>query len=146
MIKRDTPYGAFNFLVDLGNGVAGGFSDVSGLVTESVVAEYREGTDVENHVRKIPGLHKVGDVTLKRGLVGSEDIFAWIKQTRIEGFKAKRTVTISLQDEGRTAVVTLWRLRNAMPLKYTASTLAAKASTDVAMEELVLSVEAMEAE
>jgi len=58
-------------------------------------------------VRKIPGLHKVGDVTLKRGLVGSEDIFAWIKQTRIEGFKAKRTVTISLQDEGRTAVVTL---------------------------------------
>ena len=34
MIQRDTPYGAFNFQVDLGNGVAGGFSDVSGLVTE----------------------------------------------------------------------------------------------------------------
>ncbi|HEX5633779.1 MAG TPA: phage tail protein, partial [Gemmatimonadales bacterium] len=65
MIQRDTPYGAFNFQVDLGTGVVAGFSDVSGLVTEMTVAEYRNGNDAENHVRKIPGVHKVGDVTLK---------------------------------------------------------------------------------
>ena len=49
--------------------VFGGFSDVSGLMTELKVTEYREGNDVSNHVMKIPGTHTVGDVTLKRGVV-----------------------------------------------------------------------------
>jgi phage tail-like protein len=141
MILRDTPYGAFNFTVDLGTGVAGGFSDVSGLVTEMTVSEYRNGSDAENHVRKIPGVHKVGDVTLKRGLIGSLDLFDWIKQTRTDGYKAKRTVVIQLQDESRSGPVATWRLQGAMPLKYTGPTLAGKGGGDVAMEELVLSVE-----
>ncbi|MCU7375493.1 phage tail protein [Paucibacter sp. O1-1] len=146
MIQRDTPYGAFNFQVDLGNGVAGGFSDVSGLVTEMTVAEYRNGNEAENHVRKIPGVHKVGDVTLKRGLIGSADLFQWIKQARTEGYKAKRTVVIHLQDEARDGPVATWRLQGAVPLKYTGPTLAGKGGGDVAMEELVLSCEGYEIE
>ena len=43
----------------------GGFSDVSGIGTEITVAEYRNGNEKENHVRKSPGVHKVGDVTLQ---------------------------------------------------------------------------------
>lgn len=141
MIQRDTPYGAFNFQVDLGDGVAGGFSDVSGLVTEMTVAEYRNGNDAENHVTKVPGIHKVGDVTCKRGLIGLDNLFAWIKATRTEGYKAKRTVVIHLLDESRSGPVMTWRLLGAMPLKYTGPTLAGKGGGDVAMEELVLSVE-----
>ena len=141
MIQRDTPYGAFNFQVDLGTGVVAGFSDVSGLVTEMTVAEYRNGNDAENHVRKVPGVHKVGDVTFKRGLMGSKDLFDWIKQTRTDGYKAKRTVVIHLQDEARSGPVATWRLQGAMPLKYTGPTLAGKGGGDVAMEELVLSCE-----
>lgn len=146
MIPRDTPYGAFNFIVDLGDGVAAGFSDVSGLVTEMTVAEYRNGNEPENHVRKIPGVHKVGDVTLKRGLVGRDEIFKWMKQTRTEGYKAKRTVTISLLDEIRANVAQVWRLSGVIPLKYTGPTLAGKGGGDVAMEELVLSCEGFETE
>lgn len=146
MIQRDTPYGAFNFQVDLGNGVAGGFSDVSGLVTEMTAAEYRNGNDAENHVRKIPGVHKVGDVTLKRGLIGSKDLFDWIRQTRSDGYKAKRDVSIMLMDESRNGPVATWRLRSVMPLKYTGPTLAGKGGGDVAMEELVLSCEGYEVE
>lgn len=141
MIQRDTPYGAFNFQVDLGSGVAGGFSDVSGLVTEMTVAEYRNGNEPENHVRKIPGVHKVGDVTLKRGLIGSKDLFDWINVTRTDGYKAKRTITITMLDEARNGPVATWRLQGAMPLKYTGPTLAGKGGGDVAMEELVLSCE-----
>lgn len=141
MIQRDTPYGAFNFTVDLGGGVAAGFSDVSGLVTEMTVAEYRNGSDPENHVRKVPGVHKVGDVTLKRGLIGARDLFDWINQTRTDGYKAKRSVTIHLMDESRNGPVATWKLQGAMPLKYTGPTLAGKGGGDVAMEELVLSCE-----
>jgi phage tail-like protein len=145
MMPRDTPYGAFNFLVDLGGGVAAGFSDVSGLTTEMTVAEYRNGNEAENHVRKIPGVHKTSDVTCKRGLIGSSDLFDWIKQTRTDGYKAKRTVVITLLDESRNPVQK-WTLSGAMPLKLTGPTLAAKGGGDVAMEELVLSVEGLETE
>jgi len=146
MIQRDTPYGAFNFQVDLGTGVVAGFSDVSGLVTEMTVAEYRNGNDAENHVRKIPGVHKVGDVTFKRGLMGGKDLFDWIKQTRTDGYKAKRTVVIHLQDEARSGPVATWRLQGAVPLKYAGPTLAGKGGGDVAMEELVLSCEGYQVE
>ena len=68
-MPRDVPYSNFNFLVEFSDGgISGGFSDVSGLGTEITVAEYRNGSDRENHVVKIPGMHKNNDVTLKRGI------------------------------------------------------------------------------
>ena len=141
MIQHDDPYGASSFSVHLGSGVAAGFTEVSGLDTEMKVAEYRNGTAVEAHVRKVPGIHKVGDVTLKRGLIGAKDLFDWINQTRTEGYKAKRSVTIHLMDESRNGPVATWKLQGAIPLKYTGPTLAGKGGGDVAMEEIVLSCE-----
>ncbi|HEV3050469.1 MAG TPA: phage tail protein [Longimicrobium sp.] len=147
MADRTHPYGAFNFIVNL-NGPRGpedplgGFSDVSGIGTENTVAEYRNGNDPENHVRKVPGVHKVSDVTLKRGIVNSADLFEWIEQVRRTGVAGQRTVTITLRDEASQPVQT-WTLRGVIPLKYTGPTLAAKGGGDVAMEELVLSAEAM---
>jgi phage tail-like protein len=148
MADRTTPYGAFNFLVNLNGPIGedqplGGFSDVSGLTAEITIAEYRNGNDKPNHVRKVPGVHKVGDVTLKRGIVSSMDLWNWIAQTQVEGVGAKRTVVITLQDEGGHPVQK-WTLGGVVPMKYTGPTLAAKGGGDVAMEELVLSSESME--
>jgi len=149
-MPRSTPYGAFNFSVNLNSpGVdpaseLGGFSDVSGLVTETVLAEYRTGNAKENHVKKIPLMHKVGDVTLKRGIVDSTEFFAWIKDTRERAYTAKRDVVITLNDEAG-AVVRKWKLMGVIPLKYTGPTLAGKGG-DVAMEELVLSAEGIDFE
>ncbi len=144
MTDRVVPYGSFNFVVRFdGSEVFGGFSDVSGLMTELVVAEYRNGNDPENHVRKVPGLHKTGDVTLKRGIVNSQSLWAWIVQARSQGPAAQRQVSITLLDEARSPVQS-WTLRGAVPLRYTGPTLAGKTGTDVAMEELVLSAEGFE--
>jgi phage tail-like protein len=150
MPDRITPYGAFNFLVNLNGPIGedqplGGFSDVSGLGAEITIAEYRNGNDRPNHVRKVPGIHKVSDVTLKRGIVNSADLWAWITQTRNEGIAAKRTVVITLRDEAGNPVQK-WTLGNAVPMKYTGPTLAAKGGGDVAMEELVLASESLETE
>ena len=150
MPDRTTPYGAFNFLVNLNGPVGedaplGGFSDVSGLGTEITIAEYRNGNDKPNHVRKVPGIHKVSDVTLKRGIVKSSDLWAWITQTRTEGIGAKRTIVITLRDETGNSVQK-WTMGGVVPMKYTGPTLAAKGGGDVAMEELVLSGESLETE
>ncbi len=147
MPDRITPYGAFNFLVNIGGSVGpeeplGGFSDVSGLSSDITVAEYRNGNDPENHVRKIPGVHKVADVTLKRGIVNSQDLWEWIDNVRLNGIGAKRDVVITLRDEVGQDVQT-WTLRGVVPLKYTGPSLSAKGGSDVAMEELVLSAEGL---
>lgn len=148
MATRIAPLPAYNYLVEL-NGPRhadeplGGFSDVSGLETDIHISEYRDGNDPEPHVRKIPGSHKVGDVTLKRGVVDSSDLWAWITQTRTTGVAAQRDVLIKLCDESGQPIQQ-WKLRNVVPMKYTGPTLAAKGFGDVAVEELVLSAEGYE--
>ena len=148
-MPREIPYGAFNFLVNLNSaGVApdsilGGFSDVSGLGTEMKIAEYRNGNEKENHVRKVPGTHTVSDVTLKRGIVNSKDLWTWIQDVRVNGPAAKRQVVITLRDESGKDVQS-WKLAGVVPLKYTGPTLAAKGGGDVSMEELSLSAEGLE--
>jgi phage tail-like protein len=143
--ERDNPYSSFNFLVDLGTGdtasIRAGFQEVSGLNMEVTVAEYRNGNEGVNHVRKINGIYKVGDVTLKRGLIGAMDLVEWMNQVRTGDQNARRNVTIHLRDEAGASTVMLWRLSNARPLRYTAPTFNASGGTDVAVEELVLTCE-----
>jgi phage tail-like protein len=142
---RPTPYGAFNFTVTIGGDeTIGGFSDVTGLSTEFTMAEYREGSDPENHVRKVPGVFKAGDITLKRGIISSEKLWAWVSDVRARGVLGRKDlVVIKLLDEAR-GVVQSWTLYNVTPQKFSGPALAAKGGTDVAMEELVLSAETIE--
>ncbi len=146
-VQRDTPYGAFNFLVELNDGsnsssAIGGFSDVSGLGTEITLMEYRQGNDKENRVRKIPGLHKAADVTLKRGIMGTTNFWQWVSETRTSP-GTQRNILITLNDEQGNPVLS-WKLINARPLKWTGPTLAGKGGSDVAMEELVIASEGFE--
>lgn len=144
MAERITPYGAFNFVVNFDGGEEfGGFSDVSGIGTEVTVAEYRAGNDKENHVRKVAGVHKVSDVTLKRGIVNFDSLWSWLDETRTAGPAAQKTVAVTLLDEAHNPVRT-WLLRGCIPMKYTGPTLAGKGGGDVAMEEIVLAAEGFE--
>ncbi len=144
---RENPYGAFNFLVtaDPFGGDASswraGFQEVSGLGMEVTEAEYRNGNEKENHVRKMNGIYKATDVTLKRGVIGVTDFFDWIKAVREGDQGQRKTVKIELQDEAHSGVVMTWILINAKPKNYKGATLNAKGGTDVAIEEIVLSCE-----
>ena len=145
-ILRDRPYVQFNFLVNLGNGTEGheaGFQECSGIGMEVTVSEYRNGNERENSVRKITGLNKSTDVTLKRGVIGSLNLYRWLNDIRNGDQGALRTVTIQLQNEDHTQVVQTWTLIRARIIKHTSGPLNAK-GTDVAMEELVLAYERLE--
>ncbi|GAC13027.1 phage tail protein [Aliiglaciecola lipolytica] len=137
---REDPYSAFNFLVSLNDGqeseLVGGFSDVSGLGVEVSYAEYRNGNEKVNTVRKIANTFKVDDITLKRGLIGSTSLWEWLNNVSA-GAHEPRLVVITLLDEARNAVAS-WELRKAQPKKWTGPALAAKGGGEVAMEELSL--------
>ena len=146
-VLRDRPYVQFNFLVDLGigstDGVDAGFQEVSGIGMEVTVSEYRNGNEKENSVRKITGLNKSTDVTMKRGVIGSLTLYTWLNQIRNGDQGALKDVVIQLQNEDHTAVVQVWKLMRARIIKHTSGPFNAK-GTDVAMEELVLAYERLE--
>ena len=148
-IFRDLPYAQFNFLVDLGTGQTegpeAGFQECSGISMSIDVIEYRNGNDKQNNPRKLAGLARVSDVTLKRGIIGSVSLYNWIDQIRNGDQSALRTVTIHLQNEDRTGVAMTWKLLRARIVKHTTGPLNAK-GTDVAMEELTLAYERLELE
>lgn len=126
---RVHPYEQFNFLIDLGTkkapGPHGGFQEVSGI-------------------RKIKGLHKSTDITLKRGVIASTALQDWLDEIRHDGPGAKRTLTIKQQNEEHQTVHS-WKLSRARIIKHVSGPLNAK-GTDVAMEELVLAYERLELE
>jgi phage tail-like protein len=148
-VMRDRPYVQFNFLVDLGTGTTdgpdAGFQEVSGIGMEVTVSEYRNGNEKENSVRKITGLNKATDVTMKRGVIGSLSLYTWLNQIRNGDQNASRNVVVQLQNEDHTAVVMTWKLLRARIIKHTSGPLNAK-GTDVAMEELILAYERLEME
>jgi phage tail-like protein len=143
---RINPYGAFNYLVQLGDGletdVTGGFSEVTGLGNEVKYSEYRNGNDAENHVRKVANTNTTDDITLKRGLISDVHLFTWIKNTRRGDF-SPQTVTITLLDEAKVPVCA-WVLAAAQPKKWVGPSLSAKGGGEVAMEELHLVAESVE--
>jgi phage tail-like protein len=145
---RDRPYVQFNFLVDLGTGKTdgpqAGFQECSNIGMEVTVAEYRTGNMKENSVQKITGLNKATDVTLKRGVIGSLDLYQWLDQIRNGDQTAFRTVTIYLQSEDHNSTpVQTWKLLRARIIKHVSGPLNAK-GTDVAMEELTLAYERLQ--
>ena len=75
-------------------------------------------------MRHIPNTFKNDEVTLKRGLVGSDDLFVWLKGVR-EGVADPRSVTITMLDEARNPVLT-FKLVKAQIKMSTGPTLPAK--------------------
>jgi phage tail-like protein len=148
-VLRERPYVQFNFLVDLGtgntDGPEAGFQECSNIGMEVTVAEYRNGNERENSVRKITGLNKATDVTLKRGVIGSLNLYQWLNDIRNGNQDAYRTVNVHLQNEDHTAIVQTWKLLRARIIKHVSGPMNAK-GTDVAMEELTLGYERLEME
>ena len=141
-VQRANPYGAYNFLVEIDKIISAAFSEVEGLGMEISYAEYRNGNDPVNTVRKLPGLSKFTNITLKRGITGSTDLFDWIKAAAA-GQPAQRNVAVILLDEQRNEVMR-WVLRHAQPQKWSGPHLNGAASGTVAMEELVILHEGLE--
>ena len=141
-MSRNDPLRNIRFRVEIDGEEAMGFSEVSGLSTETDVIEYREGTELPV-LRKLPGLTKYTNITLKRGITGSIDLWQWRKQI-MDGDIQRKTVRIIVLDEaGNDRAVFV--IREAWPAKYEASDLDASGN-EVAIETLELAHEGLERE
>jgi phage tail-like protein len=138
--RLNDPLVNFNFLVETGGVLAAGFSEITGMNGEVQAVEYREGRDPQSNTRKLPGLSKYGNVTLKRGVVIDQDFFKWFK-TGIDGDVMRLDISILLLDEQRQEKVR-YNLTNAWPVKFMAPDLKA-AANEIAVNSLELAHEGL---
>jgi phage tail-like protein len=134
---RIDPYAQFNFIVEIDGVARAGFSECSGLDTETTPIEYREGNEPAT-VRKLPGLHKYTNITLKRGFTQDRDLWNW-RKTVLDGATERRSGSIVLRGENGQEVLR-WNFREGWPSKWTGPALNAK-TTEVAIETLEIAHE-----
>ncbi len=148
-VLRERPYTNFNFLVDLGtgntDGPEAGFEEVILPEVWLDVIEYRNGNEKENSVRKLTGRDNVGNAILRRGVIGSLNLYQWYNDIRNGNQHALRTVTIQLLNEDHTAVVQTWKLLRARLVGLKWGPLNGKGK-DVAVESVVIACERLEME
>ncbi len=133
--QRTDPYRGYNFILEIDNVPKGAFSEVGGLTADGDSVDYREGTDMQPNVRKLSGLRKFVNLTLKRGYTQDRSLWQWYVNV-MNGVDDRRNVTIVLLNERRQAVLR-WHAENAWINKIEGPSLKAS-SNDVAMESLEL--------
>ena len=110
------------------------FQEVSGLDIQSEEIKYRHGDSPEFSVIKMPGMKKVGNITMKKGVFkGDNKFWDWFKEIKMNTIK-RLPVTISLLDEGGKATM-VWTLTNAWPTKITGTDLKSEGN-EVAIETI----------
>jgi phage tail-like protein len=110
------------------------FQEVSGLDFDVQIKEYRNNDSPQFSTIKMPGIRKFGNVTMKKGVLKSDNKFwDWFNEIKMNTIKRK-TVTIKLLDEAGTPTMT-WTLANAWPTKITCSDMKSDGN-EVAVESI----------
>ena len=133
--ERRDPYRAFNFQLQIDGVPLGAFSEVSGLTADGNAVDYREGTDLQSTVRKLPGLQTYTDLILKRGFTQDKSLWSWYANI-VNGQADRRNVTIVLMNEARQPVLR-WHAENAWVKKIEGPAFKASGN-EIAMESVEL--------
>jgi phage tail-like protein len=148
LVQRNDPYAGYNFEItitgisDDGKAVKGSFAEVSGLEVEVTPIDYRAGSE-ETRYRKVPGLQKFGNITLKRGVTADLDFWNWILLA-MRGQVNRTDGAIALHDESHKEVMR-WQFTRGWPCKYTGPGLNAK-NNEIAIEMLEICHEGLSIE
>ncbi len=134
MARKNDPFRNFRFRLEIDGITQAGFSEVSGYDVTVDPIDYREGTD-PTHVRKLTGLTKYANVTLKWGVTDTMDLYEWHKQI-VDGDIQRKNVAVIVVDEAG-GDKARWEIAEAWPTKYDPTDLNAKGN-DVSIETLEL--------
>ncbi len=118
------PYRVFRYQVVIDGIQRASFSEVSGMNLSTAVIEYREGDDLRNTPRKLPGLTTFGNVTLRWGVAEDVEFLDWIHSVAPDNQGGptglvRHDITISLFTDAGMPSGPSWTLINAWPASYT---------------------------
>lgn len=134
--SRNDPYRNFRFKVEIQGIKVAGFAEATIPDTTTDSVDYREGTDLP-YQRKLSGLTKYGNITLKKGLADSTELYEWRKKIEDSGASgARKSISLVLIDEEGNDKCR-WDIIEAWPTKYSSSGFDAKGNA-VMIETLEL--------
>lgn len=137
---RVDPYRGYNFRVEMDGIERAAFREVAGLDASQDPIEYREGTE-PLRVRKLPGLNKYSNITLKWGLTDDASLWEWRKKASEGKVERKNGSIILMNDAGEEKL--RWNFHDAWPTKWTGPSLNATGN-EVAIETLEIAHEGVE--
>lgn len=118
------------------------FQEVTGLESEAQVIEYRAGNSSTFAPIKMPGLQKVGNVTMKKGIfVTDSKLWTWFNSIAMNTI-TRSTVVVNLLDETGAPRMS-WTLNNAFPTKLSGTDLKSDGN-EVAVESIEIAYETLE--
>jgi phage tail-like protein len=121
-------------------------TEVSGLKMEQDVIELKEnGPDGKYTIRKLPGRHKAGEVTLTRGLTADTSFEKWIKDSQFGKMSDARKGGAIIVFDYEGAAIKRYKLTAAWPKSLELSSLKA-GDTSVLTEKLTVTYERLEPE
>ncbi len=134
------PHPSFHFLVEAGF-VRIGFTRVHLPRMEREIIRYRESSDLSEVIQQLPGLLRLSECVLERGVMHTDnDFFMWMSTINV-GRVQLRDITVKLLNDQHEPTK-VWQLRDTFPTKLEWSVLDAQTST-VLIETLHLSVASM---
>jgi phage tail-like protein len=135
------PYRGFKFKVQIGGITKAGFREVSGLDAGTDAVDYRDG-DEPTRLRKLAGLQKFSNITLKRGITEDQDLWKWrsmVMDGKIKDAR-KNGQIILIDDEGKEAAE--WTFTDGWPTKWTGPAFNATAN-EVSIDTLEITHEGL---
>lgn len=119
------------------------FTEVHGLSFQREVVLFREGSQLSEPARKLPGLEEVRNVILRRYLQKNDlEMYDWWKEQALQ--ESSRDVAIKLLDKQHKPIF-VWLLRDAFPARVTYSPLTAHKAQPM-IEEVELAFDSMHLE
>lgn len=137
--KKD-PYRSYRFRIEIDGLERAGFRECSGLDFTHDPVEYREGPDPLT-ARKLPGLIKYSNISLKWGLSDDKELWDWRKEA-MDGTVKRKNGSIVLLDDANEEKMR-WNFREGWPSKWTGPSFNATGN-EVAIETLEIAHEGLE--
>jgi len=138
---RKDPLRGYNFLLEIDGISRAGFRECSGLDSAQDPIEYREGNEKPLTARKLPGLVKYSNITLKWGIIDDTDLFEWRTKAVDGQLERKNGSVVLLDDTGEEKV--RWNFRDGWPTKWTGPSFNATGN-EIAIETLEIAHEGIE--
>ncbi|MCP1676409.1 phage tail-like protein [Natronocella acetinitrilica] len=139
-MSRNDPFAATRFLLEIDGLVPAGFMTCTGLESFTEIIEYREGSDRAT-LRKLPGLHRHGNIVLSRGVTTSTELADWYRTTLTGQTERRNGAIVLMDDAGEPA--TRWEFREGWPCRLQGPDLHAMESA-VAIETLEICHEGLQ--
>jgi phage tail-like protein len=132
------------FGVEFQGKIQGAFRECTGMGSENEVVESKaSGPKGEYILKKVPGRMKFNNITLKRGITATMDMWKWRKMVEKGEVDEARTNGSVVMFNPKGEEIARWNLINAWPSKLSGPT-ANATNNEIGIEELEITHEGYE--